>query len=431
MAGGTFTSQNKVRPGAYINFKAEVSTGSSEAVAGTVALPLAVDFGPAGVTAVNSGTNLLQFGHTLGDAQMLPLREALKNASEVLVFRVGGGAKATGTSNGLTVDAKYPGARGNDIAVVVKTLTTGGVQVDTTLAGQVVDSQVVATAEALVDNDLVTFTGSPEVTDGTITLEGGTDTTGTGADYADFFEAIQVYDFNTMAIPVEDSATKALAAGYARRVREEEGKKIQVILGNYEGADFEGVINLANGVILDGQALTPEQTTAWFAGAAAAAGVSASLTYTAYQGATDANPRLSSADTIENLRKGNVVFTEKRGQAVVEQDINTLVSFDATKNQDFRKNRVLRVLDDIANNTKITFEDNYIGKVNNDTDGRELFKADRIAYFDALVGQGAITDFASDDIEVLPGNAKDAIVVNVAVQPVDAMEKLYMTVEVN
>ena len=140
---------------------------------------------------------------------------------------------------------------------------------------------------------------------------------------------------------------------------------------------------------------------------------------------------MTSADTIENLRKGNVVFTEKRGQAVVEQDINTLVSFDATKNQDFRKNRVLRVLDGIANNTKITFEDNYIGKVNNDTDGRELFKADRIAYFDALVGQGAITDFASDDIEVLPGNAKDAIVVNVAVQPVDAMEKLYMTVEVN
>jgi len=431
MAGGTFTSQNKVRPGAYINFKAEVSTGSSEAVAGTVALPLAVDFGPAGVTAVNSGTNLLQFGHTLGDAQMLPLREALKNASEVLVFRIGGGAKATGTTIGLTVDAKYPGARGNDIAIVVKTLTTGGVQVDTILDGQVVDSQVVATAEDLIENDLVTFIGSPEVTDGTITLSGGTDTTGTGADYADFFEAIQVYDFNTMAIPVEDDATKALAAGFIRRMREEEGKKVQVVLGGYEGADFEGVINLANGVILDGQALTAEQATAWYAGAAAAAGVSASLTYTAYQGATDANPRMSNADTIENLRKGNVVFTEKRGQAVVEQDINTLVSFDATKNQDFRKNRVLRVLDDIANNTKITFEDNYIGKVNNDTDGRELFKADRIAYFDALVGQGAITDFASDDIEVLPGNAKDAIVVNVAVQPVDAMEKLYMTVEVN
>lgn len=431
MAGGTFTSQNKVRPGAYINFKAEVSTGSSEAVAGTVALPLAVDFGPAGVTAVNSGTNLLQFGHTLGDAQMLPLREALKNASEVLVFRIGGGAKATGTSNGLTVDAKYPGARGNDIAVVVKKLTTGGVQVDTTLAGQVVDSQVVATAEALVDNDLVTFTGSPEVTDGTIALEGGTNTTGTGADYADFFDAIQVYDFNTMAITAEDNSTKALAAGFIRRLREDEGKKVQVILGNYEGADYEGVINLANGVVLDGQTLTPEQATAWYAGAAASAGVSASLTYTAYQGATDASPRLTNADTIENLRKGNVVFTEKRGQAVVEQDINTLVSFDATKNQDFRKNRVLRVLDDIANNTKITFEDNYIGKVNNDVDGRELFKADRIAYLDGLVGQGAITNFEADDIEVLAGNAKDSVVVNAAVQPVDAMEKLYMTVEVN
>lgn len=431
MAGGTFTSQNKVRPGAYINFKAEVSTGTSDAVSGTVALPLAVDFGPAGVTAINAGTSLLPFGHGLGDKIMQPLREALKNASEVLVFRIGDGAKATGTSNGLTVNAKYPGTRGNDISVVVKNLATGGAQVDTILAGQVVDSQVVATAEALIENDLVTFTGSPEVTDGTITLSGGTDTTGTGADYADFFDAIQVYDFNTMAITAEDDSTKALAAGFIRRLREDEGKKVQVILGNYEGADYEGVINLANGVVLDGQTLTPEQATAWYAGAAASAGVSASLTYTAYQGATDASPRLTNADTIENLRKGNVVFTEKRGQAIVEQDINTLVSFDATKNQDFRKNRVLRVLDDIANNTKITFEDNYIGKVNNDVDGRELFKADRIAYLDGLVGQGAITNFEADDIEVLPGNAKDSIVVNAAVQPVDAMEKLYMTVEVN
>ena len=69
--------------------------------------------------------------------------------------------------------------------------------------------------------------------------------------------------------------------------------------------------------------------------------------------------------------------------------------------------------------------------MNNDVDGRELFKADRIAYFDSLVAAGAIEAFEADDIQVLPGNAKDAVVVNVAVTPIDAMEKLYMTVEVN
>src|SRR5699024_6976048 len=234
-----------------------------------------------------------------------------------------------------------------------------------------------------------------------------------------------------MALPVSNSETKALAAGFTRRLREQEGKKVQVVLGNYDGADYEGVINVANGVVLNGEVLTPEQTTAWVAGASAAAGVANSLTYTPYQGATDASPRFTNAETIEQIQKGNIVFTEKRGQAVIEQDINTLVSYSAEKNQDFAKNRVLRVLDNIANNTKITFEDNYIGQVNNDVDGRELFKADRIAYFDSLVAAGAIEAFEADDIQVLPGNAKDSIIVNVAVTPIDAMEKLYMTVEVN
>lgn len=431
MAGGNFTTQNKVRPGAYVNFQAEVSTGTSDAVGGVVTLPLEVDFGPSGVVAVSAETDLTAFGYGLGDKALQPLREALKNANTVLLFRIGGGSEASGTGQGLTATAKYAGERGNAIHVVIETQANGATKVDTVLAGKTVDSQQVAKGTDLKDNQLVTFTATEALTDGTIQLAGGANATGTGADYAAYFEAIQVYDYNVMALPVADSETKALAAGFTRRLREQEGKKVQVVLGNYDGADYEGVINVANGVVLNGEVLTPEQTTAWVAGASGAAGVANSLTYTPYQGATDASPRFTNAETIEQIQKGNIVFTEKRGQAVIEQDINTLVSYSAEKNQDFAKNRVLRVLDNIANNTKITFEDNYIGQVNNDVDGRELFKADRIAYFDSLVAAGAIEAFEADDIQVLAGNAKDSIVVNVAVTPIDAMEKLYMTVEVN
>ncbi|MGK9325231.1 phage tail sheath family protein [Aerococcus urinaeequi] len=431
MAGGNFTTQNKVRPGAYVNFQADVSTGTSDAVGGVVTLPLEVDFGPSGVVAISAETDLTAFGYGLGDKPLQPLREALKNANTVLAFRIGGGSAASGTGQGLTATAKYAGERGNAIHVVIETQANGATKVDTVLAGKIVDSQQVSKGADLKENQLVTFEAVDPLTDGTIQLAGGANATGTGADYAAYFEAIQVYDYNVMALPVADSETKALAAGFTRRLREQEGKKVQVVLGNYDGADYEGVINVANGVVLNSEVLTPEQTTAWVAGASAAAGVANSLTYTPYQGATDASPRFTNAETIEQIQKGNIVFTEKRGQAVIEQDINTLVSYSAEKNQDFAKNRVLRVLDNIANNTKITFEDNYIGQVNNNVDGRELFKADRIAYFDSLVAAGAIEAFEADDIQVLPGNAKDSIVVNVAVTPLDAMEKLYMTVEVN
>jgi hypothetical protein len=49
-----------------------------------------------------------------------------------------------------------------------------------------------------------------------------------------------------------------------------------------------------------------------------------------------------------------------------------------------------------------------------------------------MVGLRAVTNFdGAKDITVLPGEAVDAVVVDLVIQPVDSMEKLYMTVNVN
>ena len=39
--------------------------------------------------------------------------------------------------------------------------------------------------------------------------------------------------------------------------------------------------------------------------------------------------------------------------------------------------------------------------------------------------------FTAEDVEVLPGAEIDAVVINVALQPVDSVEKIYMTVTVS
>ena len=82
------------------------------------------------------------------------------------------------------------------------------------------------------------------------------------------------------------------------------------------------------------------------------------------------------------------------------------------------------------NDTHYAFTEFFLGKVNNNEDGRQAFKANRIKYFRDLEARGAIENFAVEDIEVLRGEDKDAVVVNVKVQPIDSMEKLYMTVVV-
>ena len=144
------------------------------------------------------------------------------------------------------------------------------------------------------------------------------------------------------------------------------------------------------------------------------------------------NPILE--DEIEDaLSVGKFIITYRQDGAVcVEKDINTLHTFTVDKNYAFSKNRVVRCLDEIGNSTALIFNRNYAGKVDNDSVGRNQYKTELISMFDSLVGIRAITNFdGAGDITILPGEAVDSIVVDAVVQPVDSMEKLYMTVNVN
>ena len=103
----------------------------------------------------------------------------------------------------------------------------------------------------------------------------------------------------------------------------------------------------------------------------------------------------------------------------------------ADKSDSFKKNRVVRTLDDVANTIRSTFENSFLGKVTRNEAGKNAFKAAIIKYFTQLQNMEAIQNFTSEDVEVLDGDSIDSIVVNVAIQPLDSMEKLYMTVSVN
>lgn len=435
MAGGTFTSQNKVRPGAYINVRTSSLSATGEGISGVVTLPVVLGFGPEKtVVEVDTGTNFDRvFGYGLDSPELLLVREALKRAGTVLVYRINEGTKASAElAEEVTATAKYGGARGNDIRITIQPNVDypDTFDVFTYLGTTLFDTQqAVENGVALKDNDLVTFSGDGNLsTTAGITLTGGDTTEALAGDYATYFEDLAVYDFNTLALPIEDEATKVSGANFIKRLRDEEGKKCQVVVSGYS-ANHEAVINVKNGVVLaDGTVISPVQAVAWVAGATAATAVNESLTYANYDGAVDVRPRYTNSETIAALNAGDFLFTEKRGTAVVEQDINSLTTFTVEKNQEFRKNRVLRVLDDIANNTKQVFEDSFIGRVNNNEDGRGLFLANRIAYFSGLQEVGAIEDFVSDDISIEAGETKDSVVMNASVKPVDSMEKLYMTV---
>jgi hypothetical protein len=437
MAGGRWTTQNKVRPGVYVNVNGAGGPLGSLGTRGIAAMGLSLPWGaPKTIIALHAGDDpFTQLGYDLTASVLLLVREALKRAQTVLLYRLNTGTKATVVVGNLTATAKYGGLRGNDLKVVIQTNVDNGslFDVKTILGTKEVDSQTVANIAALQASPWIDWSGTGALaTSAGAPLIGGADGTIANQDHADFLAALELHDFHTVAYTGTDNTLKSVYTAFVKRLRDDEGKKVQAVVENYPTADYEGVISVKNGVVLaDGSTLTAAQATAWVAGATAAAEVNESLTYAAYDGAIDANPRYTNSQIISALQAGEFVFTPNRGRAVVEQDINTLTSFTPDKPKAFGKNRVIRVLDGVNNDFVRIFSDFYLGKVPNNANGRSLLKGECIGHLNTMQGIGAIQNFDSQtDIRVMPGNDSDAVLIDADIQPVDSVEKIYITVTV-
>ena len=434
MAGGTFLVQNKIRAGAYINFRSGKQISVSVRDRGIAAVPLEIGFGPAGVlTEVTAETDVKKrLGYPADSPALLLVRECAKRARTVLVYRLAEGTKASCTGGNLTATARYGGSRGNDLTVRV-TAEGERFRVETLLDGGVVDSQEAGEVSELAGNSWVEFSGSGALTaQAGLVLSGGSDGEVTAESYSGFFKALETADFQTFALPTADSAVIREAVSFVRRMREDEGKKIQAVVAGYPQADTEGVLSVKNGVRLeDGTELSAAQATAYAAGMTAGAQVNESNTYGSYEGAADVLERYSNSEIVAALQAGEWVFVPRGSGVVVEQDINTFTSYTAEKGKIFSKNRPVRVMDGLAADIKKLFEERYLGKTGNSADGRSLFKAEILSYLQQLQEIGAIDGLdPAEDVEVLPGNEADAVAVRLWIRPVDSMEKLYMTVEI-
>jgi len=441
IGGGTFTVQNKILPGAYINF---VSLGSvvKMGTRGVAALPLELNWGPENKVFSMyaedfNKTALTVFGYDPTAADILLVREALKRARTLLTYRVNsGGEKATATVGGMTVTAAYGGTRGNAISVAILTNADNATDVDvvTYLDGMVMDSQTVAKTSGsagLKANDFVTFgTAAPLETAVVTKLTGGTNGTVNGTAHTNALNAFEVESFNVIGYPGDDDTTKALYATFVKRLRDDEGKKVVGVLYDYKG-DNIGLINVRNGIVLnDGTTVPGEKAVAWVAGASAGAEINESLTNTAYDGAVDVDIKYTKSQFEAAIQAGEFVFYADYGTARVLTDINSLTTFGGMT-EDWTSNRVIRVLDGWANDVARIFGDSYIGKVTNSDTGRQLFKADLVSLALQYQDIDAISDFVSEDITIAQGTGKRDVAVDSALKPNDSMEKLYMTVVVN
>lgn len=438
LGGGNFVAQNKKLPGTYINFISASKASTSISDRGVAAIAVELDWGADNeiieITSSDFNKNTLKtLGYDYASDKLKGLRDLFLNIRKLYLYRLNSGEKAKATisagegKTGVTVTAKYSGTRGNDIRVVVQKNLDDDTKYDvsTYLGTKQVDKQTVSATSGLVDNDFVTFstTGELAVTAGS-NLTGGTNGTVTGESHQNFLDKLEAYSFNALGCISKESSITNLYTTFTKRLRDEMGIKFQAVVYN-NAADYEGVVNVKNRATEDDTALIY-----WVTGVIASCAINKSNTNKVYDGEYTVEANYTQTELENAIDSGFFVFHKVGDDIRVLKDINSLVTTDADKGSDFKNNQTVRVIDQLAIDVATIFNTNYIGNIPNNESGRLSLWNDIVTIYNQYAQMQAIENFASEDIKVEQGNDKESVTVNGSIQPVNAMEKLYMTIVV-
>lgn len=437
LGGGTFVTQNKVLAGSYINFVSASNTNVTLGDRGYAAIALPLKWGKDGeifeVTASDFRKNTKKlFGFAYDSEDAKGLRDLFKNIKTLFCYKLmRGGARAYNS----VAEALYKGSAGLKVATEILDGTeTGTFDANIYFDGTLVYEKNVKTLEELTgdDNGFVRWTldtlaayslelmqAPTEEVEGeqvAVDLDGDEITSD---EHSAFLDASESYYFNAMGCLSEDDTIKELYVQECKDMRDNVGVKYQVVVFN-KAADYEGVVNVKNSV----------DAVWWTTGAIAGCGINASLTNKLYDGEFSFPASYTKGQLESAIASGEFAFHTVSGEVRVLSDIDSLVTVTETKGKDFQSNQTIRVIDQIAMDIAKLFNTYYLGVVQNDGAGRISLWNEIVKHHQTLESLRAIENFDPADVVVEKGDTKKDVVVYDAIEVVNAMEKLYMSVVV-
>lgn len=421
LGGGTYLSQNKILPGTYFQFVSKAMATATISDRGVAGMALKLDWGQDGkimeVTAEEFYKKSRQmFGYDYAADEMKKIREIFKHASKMYVYKnTSGGAKASNTY----ADALYTGKRGNDLKVVIQKNVDNADKYDVSLylGTGLIDSQTVAKASELLDNEFVTWKKSAAlaVTAG-MALTGGNNGTESTECHQAFLDKISSYpDVNAIGYAGEEQTVKALYASFVERMRNEVGIRMQAVVHGYAG-DTISCVNVKNSA----------DTVFWATGVIAGMAVNQSATNLKYDGELDIPTEYTQEELTDAITKGEWTLHQVGTEVHVLEDINSFTSVTSEMGDIFKDNQTIRILDTRADAIASIFASKYLGKVPNNQSGRISLWSDIVKIDQELNDRNALEDFDSGDITVEQGDDKKSVLVSSAITIVNTMEKLYM-----
>ncbi len=269
-------------------------------------------------------------------------------------------------------------------------------------------------------------------------------------DYSAALKKLKDLKWNYLTIPGLAAADTAVISAWIKQYRDDEGKTFKAVLSQCKG-DHEGIINFTTENItsdITGGKHTAAEYCARIAGVLAGLSLARSSTYYVLDDISEAETP-DSPDEHINAGELIVVFDGKKYK--IGRGVNSLVTFTAEKTEDLRFIKIVEGMDLYMDDIRETYEENYVGKIINDYDGKQMLVAAIGAYHKGLLGNVLDKSFDNtvavdieaqrtylesrgtdtsemDDIAVAKANTGTKVFIASNVKFVNAMEDLKMNV---
>ena len=269
-------------------------------------------------------------------------------------------------------------------------------------------------------------------------------------DIAASLTVAEAMKFDYLVVPGATTEEATAAAAAIKGMRDNLAKKVKAVLPNTP-SNSEGIINFAtDGIVVNGTTYEAKDFCARIVGILAGTPLTGSVTFTVVPEVTDV-PRMSQTNAGALIDAGKLILFHDGEKVKIARGVNSLTTVTADKGEQFKKIKIVDILDLVHDDIKRTAEDNFIGRVSNSYANKCLLVNAINAYFSALENDGllergsnkASIDIeaqraylksigqdvdAMDDDEIKAANTHDKVFLAATVKPIDAMEEITFNV---
>jgi hypothetical protein len=269
-------------------------------------------------------------------------------------------------------------------------------------------------------------------------------------EYSTALQKLRNLKWNYLCIPGLETADTTTISAWIKQCRDDNKKTFKAVLPNCAG-DHEGIINLTTDNItssITGKKHSTAEYCARIAGVLAGLSLARSSTYLVLNDISDAGVP---DDPDERINNGELVIVFDGENYKIGRGINSLTTFTTEKTEDVRFIKIVEGMDLYQDDIRDTYNENYVGKVINDYDGKQMFVSAIGAYHKGLSGnvldssydntvsvdvdtqraylESRGTDTSEmDDLAVAKANTGTSVFLASNVKFVNAMEDLNMKV---